>query len=317
MRSLITGGAGFIGREVARSLAARGDGPIAVFSRAPSAARLGDLAAHVTPLAGDLGSFSHVLDAVRMARPQIIYHLGALLSVPSEADPATAIQTNAMGTFHVLEAARLFDVRQVVFASSVGTYGHDLPDQIDDVTLQRPVFLYGATKVFGEHLGLFYRQKYGLDFRGIRYPAVVGPGVETKGAVQYTSWMIEKPARGEPFTVWVSPELRTPMMSIGEAARATVALADAPAEAIKTVTYLVDGMKPTPSAAELAAAVRERLPGAQIDFQPNRALEEKLRGLMRPIDDSRARAEWGWAPSDTPEMIVEGMLAQMRAEQPG
>ena len=90
------------------------------------------------------------------------YHLGAMLSTPSEEDPASSIQTNAMGTFHVLEAARIFGVRKVIFASSIGVFGSGIEgDVIDDLTIQRPVILYGATKVFGEHLGLFYRRKYG------------------------------------------------------------------------------------------------------------------------------------------------------------
>ncbi len=207
MTTLITGGAGFVGLEVVRLLLDRGESRPAVFSRNPSPQRLGDLADRVEAIAGDLGNFSHVLHAVKTTRPERIYHLGAMLSVPSDADPAAAIQTNAMGTFHVLEAARLFDVKQVIFSSSVGAYGYDIHDDvISDTTLQRPQFFYGATKVFGEHMGLFYKRKYGLDFRGIRYPSVIGPGVTTPGAVQYTSWVIEECARGNPFTIWVTPE---------------------------------------------------------------------------------------------------------------
>ena len=72
-----------------------------------------------------------------------------MLSVPSEADPAAAIQANALGTFHVLEAARLFDVPQVLFASSTGVYGLGIQeDVINDDTLQRPLLFYGATKLF-------------------------------------------------------------------------------------------------------------------------------------------------------------------------
>ena len=77
---------------------------------------------------------------------------------------------------------------------------------IRDTTIQRPQLFYGATKVFGEHMGLFYRRKYQLDFRGLRYPSIIGPGVRTPGVAQYTSWVIEECAKGNPFTIWVKPE---------------------------------------------------------------------------------------------------------------
>ena len=312
MSILITGGAGFIGLEVARQLVAGGETQVTVFSRDPSPARLGDLADQVTAVAGDVGNFSHVLQAVKKARPRLIYHLGAVLSVPSDADPAGAIQTNAMGTFFVLEAARLFDVPQVIFSSSIGTYGRDIPDgPIDDLTIQRPTLFYGATKVFGEHMGLYYRRNHGLDFRGIRYPSVIGPGVSSPGVAQYTSWMIETSAQGKPFTVWVTPETRMPVMYLGEAAAATILLAEAPKDGIKTVNYLVDGMKPTPSAGELAEAVRAKLPEAQIDFQPDPKLQPLIDNVVRPLDDSRARQEWGWRPTHDLTRMVDEFLAAM------
>ncbi len=310
MSVLITGGAGFVGLEVARQLLTAGVTQVTVFSRNPSAGRLGDIAGRVAAVAGDVGNFSHVLDVVRASRPRTIYHLGAMLSAPSNADPAAAIQTNAMGTFYVLEAARLLDVPQVVFSSSIGTYGLDIPDgPIDDATIQRPILFYGATKAFGEHMGLFYKRKYGLDFRGIRYPSVVGPGTETPGVVQYTSQMIEHAARGAAFDIWVEPDTRVPIMYLTEAARATIQLAEAPVEAIRTVNYLVDGAKPTPSAGELAEIVRARVPGARLAFAPDPGIQEIIRDMARPLDDSRAREEWGWRPTHTVERIVDDFLA--------
>jgi nucleoside-diphosphate-sugar epimerase len=170
MATLITGGAGFLGLAVVRLLLAQGEQRPVIFSRHPRRAPLGEVADQVDILRGDLGTFSHVLHAVKQVRPQVIYHLGALLSVQSEADPAATFQTNAAGTFHVLEAARLFEVPRVIFASTGGTYGLDMADDmIRDTTLQRPQLFYGATKVFGEHMGLWYRRKYQLDFRGLRY----------------------------------------------------------------------------------------------------------------------------------------------------
>lgn len=313
MATLITGGAGFIGLEVVRLLLSRGEKRPLVMSRNPSVKRLGDVADEVDVMRGDLGNFSHVLEVVKKARPQVIYHLGATLSVPSEADPATAMQTNALGTFHVLEAARLFDVPQVIFASSVGTYGSDIQsDTISDVTIQRPQLFYGMTKVFGEHMGLFYRRKHGIDFRGIRYPSIIGPGVRTPGAVQYTSWVIESCAQGRPYTIWVAPETRVPVMYIKDAALATVQLAQAPRRAITTVNYLVNGVTPTPSAGGLADVVRARFPGARIDFEPDVEIQRLIQESLRPLDDHQAQQEWGWKPSYDLDSLVDDFLLALK-----
>jgi nucleoside-diphosphate-sugar epimerase len=232
--------------------------------------------------------------------------------VPSEADPAAAFQTNAAGTFHVLEAARLFEVSRVIFASSMATYGLDIHDEmIRDATIQRPQLFYGATKVFGEHMGLFYRRKYKLDFRGLRYPSVIGPGVRAPGVVQYTSWVVEECAKGNPFTIWVKPETRVPVMYIKDAAQATVQLATAPVERIKTVTYLIDGKKPTPSARELADAVQSRLPTAQITFRPDPEIQRIIDSIL-PLDDHNAQQEWGWKPTYTLERLVEDFLNELQ-----
>jgi nucleoside-diphosphate-sugar epimerase len=264
---------------------------------------------------GDLGSFSHVLDVVRQTRPDTIYHLGSMLSVPSEADPPAALQANVLGTFHVLEAARLFDVEQVVFSSSRQTFGLGLEDEITDLSLQRPQLFYGACKLFCEHIGLFYRRKYGLDFRGIRYPAIVGPGARTPGVVQYTSWMIEESARGRPFTVWVRPGTRAPILYYKDAARAALDLADAPGDRIQMVNYVLSGVQPTPSAEELAQVVRATVPGTHICFEPDEELQAVLDRTLLPIDEVCAREEWGWRVAYGLEDLVRDFVREM-AEHP-
>ena len=312
MTALITGGTGFVGAEVARLLLRKGRENLAVFDINPSTARLDDAADDVEVMRGDLGNFSHVLDAVKKTKPGVIYHLGGMLSIPSDADPAAALRANALGTFHVLEAARLFDVPEVVFSSTTGTYGFDIEDEtVSDRTLQRPRLMYGATKVFGEHMGLFYRRKHGLDFRAVRYPSIVGPGATTPGVVQYASWLIEESARGNPFTVWVEPESRTPLLYFKDAARAVVELAGAPPENIKTVNYLLAGVSPVPSAGELADIVRSRIPGADISFKPDPELSIGPRRAFSGLDDSNARREWGWKPEFDLEQIVDDFLREL------
>ena len=312
MTTLITGGAGFIGAEVVRRLLSRGQEDLVVFDVNHRSARLDDVAAGVEIVQGDLGDFSHVLDAVKKAMPGVIYHLGGMLSAPSDSDPSSAIRANALGTYHVLEAARLFDVGRVVFSSTTATYGYDIRSStVDDYTLQRPRLIYGATKVFGEHMGLFYRRKHGLDFRAVRYPSVVGPGVTTPAVVQYTSWVIEECARGHPFTVWVDPETRTPVLYFKDAARAVIELGEAPAESIKTAIYLLAGVDPIPTATQLADAVRSRVPGAEIAFAPQREpTDEQLRTYTR-LEDGNARSEWGWEPEYDLEQMVDDFLREL------
>ena len=317
MSVLITGGSGFIGAQVARLLVERGEERVVAFDVNPSTQRLDEVAERVELVRGDLGDFSHVLAAVKRARPRAIFHLGSMLSVPSDADPSAAIRVNALGTYHVLVAARLFEVPQVLFSSTVVTYSADIKaDVVDDYTLQRPQLIYGATKLFGETLGRFFRRKYGLDFRGVRYPSIVGPGVRTPGVLNYTSWSIEQSIRGNPFTIQVRPESRCPIMYFKDAARAIVQLSEAPQERIKMVVYLIAGVAPVPSAQELVDAIRARVPEARIDFQPELEMQRVLDGFLRPIDDHCARAEWGWHAEYDLERLIDDYLKEM-ALHPG
>jgi threonine 3-dehydrogenase len=217
---LVTGGTGFIGAEIVRELLARGRRGIHVVHRSGNFQRLQDLMERVHPIQAELADGARLEEIVADVRPQVIYHLGAILTGPGEADPQAATMANAFGTYALLEAARRHQVRQLLFASSIGVYGADIAgDMITDLTLQRPYTIYGITKVFGEQLGAYYRRKYGLDFRGLRYPSLVGPGVKTPSVVQFTSWVIEECAK-EPVHHISPAETAVPVMYYKDAARA-------------------------------------------------------------------------------------------------
>ncbi|MCC6433764.1 MAG: NAD-dependent epimerase/dehydratase family protein [Acidimicrobiales bacterium] len=313
MTVLVTGGAGFIGAEVVRLLVERGDEPVHVTSHSGNVQRLHGVTDQVTLHTLDLADPAQIDALVAEVRPRAVYHLGAMLSGPSEQDPQACIRTNAYCTHALLEAARVNEVEQFLFASSIGTFvGSDTPEgPRTDRTLQRPDVIYGVTKVFGEQLGRYYRKKYGLDFRGIRYPGIVGPGVTTWSLAQWTCWVIEKPALGEPFTVWTDPDTRITLVYFKEAGAAMVQLADAPLTAIETINYNLGGVQPTPSAGRLADAVRARVPGARIDFEPDPAIMAFF-PTFHELDDSCARAEWGWSPRFDHEAMIEDFLAELR-----
>jgi threonine 3-dehydrogenase len=310
--TLITGGTGFIGAEIARLLIAAGPDraePIHVAQRSPDLGRLSDLADQVELHHLDLTDPDEIGSVVAAVAPKRVFHFGAILTGPGEQDPQALLEANAVGFVRMIEACRQAGTEQFIFASSIGTYGRDLPEDepISDLSLQRPNTVYGVTKVFGENLGTYYRTRYGLDFRSLRYPAIVGPGVTTWSLAQYTSWMIEKPARGEPFAVWVEPGQVIALLWYQDAARAAIELSAAPSDSIRSVNYLVDGPRPTPSAAELAEAVRLHVPGAEITFEPDGSLP--LRQVR--IDDRAAREEWGWEPRFDVDAMIEAIVASV------
>ena len=313
MSILITGGTGFIGARIARMLHDRGDGPICVTHRSGNFERLGSLVDEIELVQLDLTDTEAVADVIRTVRPTQLFHFGTVLTGPGEADPQALLQANAIGVIGLFEEARLAGTSQIIFASSIGTYGRDLePGPITDRSLQRPATAYGVTKVFAENLGAYYRVKYGLDFRGLRYPSIVGPGVTTRSVVQYTSWMIEHAALGKPFVVWTGPETMVAVMYYKDAARAALDLAAAPSDRIKSINYLVDGITPTPTAGQLAQAVRARIPDAEISFEPD---PTQGPGRSITIDDTTARQEWGWQPAYDLDTMLDDFLEDL--EPPG
>lgn len=312
MSILITGGTGFIGAEIVRMLVAQGRDDVVVAHRSGNFDRISDIVDQVQLVQADLGDDAAVENLVASTAPTALYHFGATLTGPGEADPQGLLRSNMSGVVTLFEAARQAGTEQIIFASSIGTYGRDLEPgvPVDDMSLQRPKSIYGVTKVFAENLGAWYRGKYGLDFRGLRYPSIVGPGVTTKSLAQYTSWMIEAAGHGKPFSVWTGPETVVPILYYKDAAKAAIDLAAAPLDDITTMNYLVDGARPTPNAGEIADAVRARVPDAQITFaiDPEAAIS-LARNLT--IDDAIARQEWGWEPAFGLDAMIDDFLANL------
>lgn len=291
-----------VGSELAKMLVQRGE-RVVLFDVSPNYEAVESIKDHITVICGDLANWSEVFNVVRDHGVKSIFHLGAMLSLPSDANLWAAYRVNANGMMHVLEAARLFGSEKVIFTSSVAVYGgHASP--IDESTIQIPGTMYGLTKLFGEHLGRFYAKKFGLDFRAIRYPTVVGPGARTKHMSQYMSWMIEYSLANRPFEAWVEEDCRAPFIYCKDAANALLMLHDAPRENIKTLVYNLAGISLT--AREFADVVAKHIPSADIKFRPDSQIVRMIGKGLGVIDESCARKEWGWKMRfDTDETIKD------------
>jgi threonine 3-dehydrogenase len=312
MSILVTGATGLIGAGLVRRLSEISGEEIIAFHRNPAKKNLDDLKDQVSVVLGDLGVFSHVLETVGKHRPRIIYHLGAMLTAMTDADPPAGYQTNVAGTFHVLEAARIFDVEQVLFASSIGSYGLDVKGGFaDDYTIQRPVSMYGTSKLFGESLGRYYRERYDMDFRCIRYPGVFGPGFRTPSLAQVFSIMVEESVRGGACTLRMAPDVKHALLYYKDAALAMIKLAGAPKSAIQMVCYLVNGTEPVLTAQERVDMLKERIPEANLNFDPDPALTQ-IYNNTPAFGDHVAREEWGWKPEYDNEGALDDFLSEIR-----
>jgi len=178
--SLVTGGGGFIGSHLARSLLARGQ-RVRILDNFSTGkpANIADIQDRVELIEGSVAD----ADVCRRACEGVdfVFHKAAAPSVPkSVEDPQTAHQSNAEGTFNMLIAARDAKVRRFVFAGSSAAYG-ELPGLPKSETMgTSPLSPYAVHKIMGEHYCAVFAQCYGLETISLRYFNVFGPRQDPK-----------------------------------------------------------------------------------------------------------------------------------------
>lgn len=301
---LVTGGSGFIGSYIVRLLAERGDTVINFDLRPPGAEAAWwcrSVAERVRFVQGSIDSWSDVIAAVKLYEPEGIIHTAAIGSpVVLNQRPALALSVNVQGGFHVLEAARLFDVRRVVYFSSIGV----LPGlQYEPVDGNHPVLLaqegpgsnfYGASKIAGEAFCWAYKQSFGLDFVVLRPSAVYGFGMYLP---IYLKPMVENAVRGLPTVFERGREFPRDYTHAADVAQLAVRALDAPPEKVQDRVFYGATGRPLVTAGQVAEIVKELIPGAEIEVGSGLAdddlIEIRYRGVLS-IDN--AREQLGYEP---------------------
>jgi threonine 3-dehydrogenase len=314
MTKLITGGTGYIGAELAHILVGRGE-EVVLFDVDIAEWRIEDIKNNVKVVRGDVSNWPEVANVIKDNKITEIYHMGALLSLVSESNPSASFRVNIIGTYNVLEAARLFGVEKMMFTSSLGTYGLGMADVIDDLTIQRPTNLYGIGKLYCEGLGRWYMNKFGIDFRSVRYPSTCGPNVRTPG--HWVPGMIQDAIMGRPHEcIYASKgDPGAPVIYVTDAARAAEMILQAPKDKIKMVNYCVAGIPDAVSVNEMEIVLKRRYPKMEITYRD--PVGRVPVSAVKKFDDHYARKEWGWKPLyDTPEALLEKFEKDIR-ERPG
>ncbi|WP_439624389.1 NAD-dependent epimerase/dehydratase family protein [Gemmata sp.] len=248
-----------------------------------------------------------------------VYHLAALLSTRSEFSPALAHKVNVEGTLNLLEFAQKQGEshgRPVVFfyPSSIAAFG--LPDaptkaaagRVKEDDFNFPTTMYGANKLYCEHLGRYYTRHYKqlaaenlsgkVDFRCLRFPGLISAEtVPSGGTSDYAPEMIHAAAQGTPYACFVRPDTRIPFMAMPDAVEAILRLMSAPREKLTRTVYNVGAF--APSAAEFEAEVRAAFPRAALGTTVDTKRQAIVDSWPADVDDSTARRDWGHAPKYT------------------
>jgi UDP-N-acetylglucosamine/UDP-N-acetyl-alpha-D-glucosaminouronate 4-epimerase len=229
VKALVTGGAGFIGSNLVRSLL-EGGHEVRVLDNFSTGdrANLAEVEDAVELVEGELRSYERVHNAVRGS--EVVFHLGALGSVPrSVQDPLTSSAVNVEGTLNVLLAARDEGVRRVVFSSSTSVYGTSRERPTTEASPPDPISPYGVAKLAAERYCVSFSRVYeSFETVVLRYFNVFGPWQSPFS--QYAAVVplfVTAIAAGEPVTIHGDGEQSRDFTYVANVVDATIRAADA------------------------------------------------------------------------------------------
>jgi UDP-glucose 4-epimerase len=326
MTTLITG-VGIVGTLAAKKLVDMGERPV-LYEIAPQMANIASYVDlnKVRLIRGDILDLPELLRAIKNEDVDRIIHTAGFLTAAVRERPYAGAKTNLLGTMNVLEAARLMDIRRVVFCSSntvqMGTYWQpsSVP-YVEDFSMTaisgRPRSVYGVLKLASEWIGLDYFERFGVDFVATRFAGVFGPwkGVPAGLPTRMMKEFIEKPLAGhsvhidDPALTWSGLE---ELVYAKDAANSTVlaCYANNPTSRIYNIT-----MGRTYTFDELLKIVRKRFPSVKIEVSKisSGATGGYPYKREQPTDISRARSELGYEPEfDTIEKAIEDYAEWIR-----
>jgi UDP-glucose 4-epimerase len=195
-RILVTGGAGFIGSQVAQGFVAAGHEVAVVDNLSTGKPEYVPARAEFFPY--DIKSVE-AFELIGAWRPQVLVHLAAQMSVQaSVSDPVYDAKDNILGSLNLLQAAAQVGVAKVIFSSTGGAiYGDEAPLPATEQDLPRPECPYGVAKLAVEHYLHFYHRQFGMVPVILRYANVYGPRQNGQGEAGVVAIFIEKFLAGQ------------------------------------------------------------------------------------------------------------------------
>lgn len=287
MNVLVTGSNGFLGQEVVRQLLQQGH-CVTGYDRSLSCAIEAPGYAYRQ---GDLLDLASLIEGIQGQQFAAIIHTAAISHpVDSRRIPLQTVLTNALGTTHVMEAARLCGVPRLVNLSSECAYGHNQErGVIDEMAPLKPTTPYGCTKVFTEKLGQVYTDLYNVSVVSLRPGWIYGPG-------QFMQCYLKSLLRAAIDRALLSEatggDYRFQYVHVSDVAAACLLAASVDDKKLKQRVFNVTAGEQE-SYAQVAQRIRQLYPSSTIDIGPGSidVLDENAQ-----FDITAAREQLGYRP---------------------
>ncbi len=319
MNILITGGGGFLGFRLAKTLLARGTlggGPVTSITLLDGA--FPPAAAQEPRLRAVTGDVSDAATIARVCTPDTdaVFHLAAVVSGAAEADFDLGMRVNYKGMELLLAQMRKCGKEgapppRLVYTSSVAAFGGELPPVLDDSTIANPQTSYGAQKVIGEYLVSDYSRKGFIDGRSLRLPTVVvRAGKPNAAASSFASGIIREPLNGVVSECPVGPETGVWLLSPGRVVEAFIHAWELPPEAWGTQRWLnLPGI--TASVAQMIEALR-KVAGDEVAKRVVYKADARIQAIVKtwPVNFRTPRAlAMGFKPDADMESVIRAYIA--------
>lgn len=308
---LVIGSTGQIGSELTRELRKQYGNSHVVAGYIIGAEPTGELKENGPSAVADVTNAELIAKVVKDYQIDTIYNLAALLSVVAESKPRLAWKIGIDGLWNILEVAR--ENHCAVFTpSSIGSFGPTTPhDMTPQDTIQRPQTIYGVSKVTTELLSDYYFHKYGVDTRAVRFPGVISyvtpPG---GGTTDYAVDIYYNAVRGDRFVCPIKAGTKMDMIYMPDTLKAAIMLMEAnPDKLIHRNAFNIASMSFDPE--EIYAAIKEQKPEFEMVYDVDPLKQSIAESWPDRMDDSCARAEWGWNPTYDLESMTKDMLEKL------
>jgi nucleoside-diphosphate-sugar epimerase len=312
MKILLTGAGGQIGHDLIGALVTQGHEVVStdLAPRPPSHAHAGGIDWQRLDVT-DAAAVQHMFTEIR---PELVFHLAAILSARGEQDPRLAYDVNQTGTWNVLEACRRAKVGRLIFTSSIAVFGPPpsgpLPDPCPDDVALHPTTMYGVTKVSGELLCSYYRSRHGIDCRGVRFPGLISAAMPGGGSSDYALFMYVDAVRKGSYEAFARADTRIPLMYMPDGVRALLELAFAAKDRLSRTIYNIAAF--SPRADQIALSVQRALPDAKFTYAPDPRRQGILDSWPKALDDAAAQRDWGWQARYDLDGMTDDLVPKIR-----